>query len=191
MKALLLDGSRAAGGLEEAAEAVIREGLGASGWQVETIMLRDARVNRCNGCFGCWVKTPGVCVMGDEGREIAQKAISSDMLVLLTPVTFGGYSSELKRVVERLIPLVLPFFMRINGEVHHRPRYNRYPALAGFGTLSGPDAEAEELFRAIVRRNAVNLHSPVHSAVAINTVQPPEEMQQEILRVLRECRGIS
>ncbi len=191
MNALILNGSRTAGGLEEAAEGTINKELETAGWHVETIILRQARVSRCTGCFGCWVKTPGVCVIDDEGRDIARKAITSDLLVLLTPVTFGGYSSVLKRAIERLIPLVLPFFMRIDGEVHHRPRYLGYPALAGIGTLHGPEAESEELFRTIVKRNSLNLHSPAYSTAVINAAQSHSEMRQEIIRALHTSGRIS
>jgi multimeric flavodoxin WrbA len=82
------------------------------------------------------------------------------VVVFLTPVTFGGYSSELKEAVDRLIPLVLPCFRTIDGEVHHVRRYDRYPSLLGLGLLPEPDAEQERIFRAVIERNAINMHAP-------------------------------
>jgi len=49
------------------------------------------------GCFGCWNKTPGTCVMKDDSAKIAKAVVNSDLLIFLTPITFGGYSSELKK----------------------------------------------------------------------------------------------
>jgi len=48
------------------------------------------QIAACVGCFGCWVKTPGNCVIDDYGRETTRKAIQSDLMVGLIPVTFGA-----------------------------------------------------------------------------------------------------
>lgn len=111
------------------------------------------------------MKTPGICLFADDGREVARKAIQSHLLVLLTPVTFGGYSSQLKKALDRMISLVSPFFQKIGGETHHQPRYRRYPRLLGVGTLPAPDAESEATFASLVARNAINLHAPAAAAV--------------------------
>ncbi len=90
--------------------------------------------------------------------------IESDLTIYLTPVTFGGYSSELKGALDRCICIVSPFFTTIGGETHHRVRYEHYPAVVAFGVLPGPDPEQEQIFKALVARNALNLHAPFHAA---------------------------
>ena len=30
------------------------------------IIANDGKIKHCIGCFGCWVKTPGACVIRDE-----------------------------------------------------------------------------------------------------------------------------
>jgi len=52
--------------------------LQADGAQLETFPLRDMKLAHCLGCFDCWLKTPGICVEADAGREIA-KAMSGAM----------------------------------------------------------------------------------------------------------------
>jgi multimeric flavodoxin WrbA len=89
--------------------------------KVVTFPLRDMKLAHCLGCFGCWVKTPGLCVEADAGRDIAKAIVRSDVTVLFTPVTFGGYSPELKKMVDRFIQLITPFFEMDHGEVHHLP----------------------------------------------------------------------
>jgi len=44
---------------------------------------------------------------------------TSELVVLLTPITFEGYCSELKKAVDRVIPLILPYFLFVRHEVHH------------------------------------------------------------------------
>ncbi|HJN16519.1 MAG TPA: NAD(P)H dehydrogenase, partial [Armatimonadota bacterium] len=104
----------------------------------------------------------------------------ADILALLTPVTFGGYSSHLKRMLDRLIPNILPFFDKIDGRIHHKARYERYPSMAVAGVLPEPDAEAEAIFRKLVSRNAKNHHAPVHAVEIITRDEPPEAIQQHI-----------
>jgi len=52
-------------------------------------VLSNRTLGSCTGCFQCWLKTPGLCVIDDDGRLLAGKFIQSDLVVLLTPVTFG------------------------------------------------------------------------------------------------------
>lgn len=159
MQATVLDGGPTAGGFTDGACEMIVERLALGECEVTCYRLRDVDISPCLGCFGCWVKTPGVCVIDDAARGIAERIIGSDLLVYLTPITFGGYSSQLKKAVDRTIPLLLPLFKRIRGEVHHVPRYDRFPALVAFGVLPGGDPDLEDLFEALVHRNAVNMHT--------------------------------
>jgi multimeric flavodoxin WrbA len=106
--------------------------------------------------------------------------IGSDLVIYLTPVTFGGYSAELKRAVDRCICVVAPFFTTIRGEVHHRARYDRYPALVGIGVLPGPDPHQEQLFKTLVGRNAINLHAPFHAAHVVTPAADNEPVRRAI-----------
>jgi multimeric flavodoxin WrbA len=45
--------------------------------------------------------TPGECVIKDAGCDVARDVSHSDLVILLTPMSFGGYSSELKKAVDR------------------------------------------------------------------------------------------
>jgi hypothetical protein len=124
-------------------------------------------ISPCRGCFQCWVRTPGVCVIDDDGRSVAEAWVRSDLVLLLTPVSFGGYCADVKRAVDRVIPILSPFFMKIRGEVHHKPRYGRYPALAGIGLLSRRDRESASLFSRIIERHATNAHAPWHRSFVL------------------------
>ncbi len=154
------------------------------GYEVTGLILRGKEIAPCLGCFGCWVKTPGICVVDDDGRDVVRKAVQSDLMVFLTPVTFGGYSSILKKALDRIVPMVSPFFMNVGGEIHHRPRYARYPSIIGVGVLEQPDAESERIFKTLVKRNAVNTHAPSHAAGVIVRSDPPGKMGNDLKRLL-------
>ena len=113
MKAVIFNGAKEGDLTIKAIEKNIADQLTKERWEVEPIELRNMQIANCIGCFGCWVKTPGTCVINDDGRETTRKAIQSDLMVWLTPVTFGGYSSELKKALDRIIPILLPYFQVI------------------------------------------------------------------------------
>jgi hypothetical protein len=167
MKATILNGALSGDDFVDAAGAALYNMLLAAGWDVTHWTLHDEKIAYCLGCFECWTKTPGLCRIDDAGRQVAASMIAGDLTIYLTPVTFGGYSSELKKAVDRSICLISPFFKRINGEVHHHPRYERYPALLGVGVLPTPQPAQEQIFRTLIGRNAINMHAPWHDSVII------------------------
>ena len=164
MQAVILNGARLGDHATDAAHAMVVEELQHLGYTVQPFILRDAKIAYCQGDFECWIKTPGLCKADDDGRVIARAVIQSDLAIFLTPITFGGYSSELKRALDKMICLVSPFFAKIRGEVHHQKRYDRYPRLLGIGTLAQRDPESERIFTTLVSRNALNMHAPAHAA---------------------------
>jgi multimeric flavodoxin WrbA len=186
MKATILDGSRAGDdGLAGAKQALTAE-LQGLGWQVRTFPLRQLEIHHCLGCFGCWVRTPGQCVIDDAAREIAREAIAGQMLIYLTPVTFGGYSSELKKAVDRMICLISPFFTFVDGEIHHRKRYERYPRLVGMGLVEDGDEEGGQIFQRLVDRNAINFHAPAHAAAVVRRGQGEADVQAVVRDLLHK-----
>lgn len=180
MTTLVLDGLLSDNRTSRNIHQLVTASLNGTGAAVSSFILRQTEIAYCTGCFNCWVKTPGECIIPDAGRDIAKALINSDLLVLLTPVTFGGYSSVLKKALDRIIPLVCPFFMKIGGEVHHRPRYVKYPRLVGIGVLPHYDEESERIFRSLVGRNAINFHSPGHAATVISLDQNHAEMRRRL-----------
>ena len=186
MKATLLNGALAGDDFVDAVAAALQDTLQATGWSVTPWTLRAEKIAYCLGCFECWTKTPGLCRtpapapsrrrgtgVDDAGRDVAASIIAGDLTIYLTPVTFGGYSSELKKAVDRSICLISPFFTRIDGEVHHQARYDRYPSLLGIGVLPAPHPAQEQIFATLVGRNAINMHAPKHSSRVLYRSQEP------------------
>jgi hypothetical protein len=185
VKAVILNGARKDDKALDSVHEIIVDELTSIGWKVTSYALRETEIGHCLGCFECWVKTPGICRFNDDGREIARQFIQSDLSILFTPVTFGGYSAELKKALDCVIICLLsPFFMKINGEVHHKPRYDGYPRLMGVGVLPQPDKESEKIFKALVNRNAVNFHSPAHIGGVILSNQGAEKSRKQIQSLL-------
>ncbi len=160
MKAFVLDGFNESDGVQAVTVAAVKEELAGRGWEMKVVVPRELDVAPCTGCFGCWTRQPGMCVQDDDIHAVCAEVIESDLLMIVSPLSFGGYSSAAKAILDRSIGLMSPFFMLVQGEVHHKPRYDRAPALAALGVNHGDCERCPEIFSTLLYRNAVNFHAP-------------------------------
>ncbi len=152
--------------------------------QGESILLHEKTIKPCLGCFKCWVQTPGICIIDDYGREVAKKMIQTDNLLYLTSIQFGGYSSELKKALDRSIGLLMPFFRVFHEEIHHETRYDKYPNMTVFGTLDQPNEQQELIFTKLVQRNSLNNFAPEFTSQIIYTSDDEPTIKSKIERGL-------
>lgn len=176
-KIALLDGRQA--GDEELAPAyeALSDLLNQAGAEVRTFALRELKLAHCIGCFACWLETPGLCRFRDAGQEIAQAIMQCETLILFTPVSFGGFAPQLKQMVDRFLPTLLPYFGIYHGQVHHRPRYATYPRWVGIGVQRTRDAEEAGLFKLVVARNAINFHAPSYAAEVVQSTDDRVQLE--------------
>jgi len=100
------------------------EGMQQAGAEVEVLYTRKLNVKPCEGCFNCWVKTPGVCIHKDDMPAILPKIHGADIWVLATPLYVDGMTGPMKNMLDRIIPGALPFFEQRDG-------HNRHPGRSG------------------------------------------------------------
>jgi len=191
MKAVIFNGMKADDALTASVHRMLTQALEAKGWEVEPLLLHQIEIAPCVGCFGCWVQTPGRCVLEQGAAEVARAMIHSDLTIFLSPVTFGGYSYPLKKALDHMIVLIAPFFAKVDDETHHQRRYQSYPRLMGLGTMPHADAESAEIFQSLVTRNAINMWAPAHAAGVITGDQDDVTVRDEIERLLAKVEGVS
>ena len=161
-KALLLDGSLSEDLTAARVYPALEKRLAAQGWEIEHIALRERKIGPCMGDFFCWIRTPGTCMLKDDNREIAAKAAHCDMLIFAGPMTFGGHAPLVKRMADHLPQNALPFFEKVDGEIHHVRRYPIQPDFLAIAWQPSPDPEEVEVFRRLAARNANNFR-PQHT----------------------------
>ena len=107
-----------------------------TGYEVLHYPLAQDEVGNCIGCFGCWIKKPGECLINDLMSDINQTYMNSTLVIYLSPIVFGGFSASVKNVLDRTLPNISPFFTTKNGLTNHKNRYEHYPlqAIIGYGT---------------------------------------------------------
>jgi len=188
--ALILDGRIGDDAVAGKSVDFVKTWLAAAHWTATHYQLNEMDIAPCVGCFGCWIKTPGVCVIDDAGRDVAKAIVRSDLVIYLTPIQFGGYSYELKKALDRSIPIISPMFKRVHGEVHHKKRYDNYPDVLALGWLEKLTEEDETLFQSVVQRNGINMHASKVRFDIFKTSESDETLKQRIERALSEVIGL-
>ncbi len=182
MRAVILNGPDTDAPAVDALCAEVERQLAEQHAAVRTFHLRDFALGHCLGEFDCWVKSPGRCRIHDEGQEIERAVHDADLLVLLTPVSFGGHGAQLKKAMDRLIPLISPFFEKRADLTHHQHRYQRLPRMAGIGWDANPSATRAVLFGAFIESNALNLGCPGWGAAVVG--DDPAQWAAAVARAL-------
>lgn len=120
-------------------------------------------VMHCIGCFSCWIKTPGRCVLPDRCGVVPSMVAASDEMRIVSRLVYGGFSQDVKAVLDRSIGYILPYFRIIHGEMHHTMRYdNPFALKVRFYGENIPDTE-KTLAEQLVAANALNLGAGSHS----------------------------
>ncbi len=185
-KTLILNGElsekKSLQGYANAVEEVLKE----YAVDCDPILLREKEIADCKGCFHCWVKTPGTCIIDDFSRVVTNLFANSDLVTFITPLVYGGYSSELKKALDRIIPFISPYFTTFNGETHHKKRYKKSPALIGIGVTDQDNKEQENTFRKLVLRNSINMHSPFQGSLVFKADQEMQLVSKQIEDLLKK-----
>ena len=123
---------------------------------------------QCIGCFGCWNKTPGECVIKDGFDRTGSEVGKCDELIMVSECIYGGFSSFVKKVQDRAISLVRPDFQYVNGEMHHRRRYFKDTKLTAVFYGNNITEEEKQTAEGIVRANAKNFYYEVKRVRFLN-----------------------
>ena len=134
----------------------------------------DSSILPCIGCFGCWTKTPGKCVLKDAFCETGQKIGRCDRLVIVSECVYGGYSPFVKNVLDRAISYIHPYFCIRGGQMHHRPRYaNKMDFQVYFYGDTTP--QERETARKLAAANALNYDAKSHAVTFLEGRNPQAE----------------
>jgi multimeric flavodoxin WrbA len=130
------------------------------GHELESAFASEAGLKPCLGCFGCWIKTPGRCVIkGDGGEALLSFYVRSDLVVLLGATPYGCFSQPIKAAIDRWLPTLHPYFRRFRGEMHHVQRYPK-PARIVSASFGEAGTAEESTYRELLAAFCDNAASP-------------------------------
>lgn len=91
--------------------------------KTETLEINKLNVKSCLGCFSCWNKTPGECCIRDDMRTVIEKLLWADLTIWSFPLYYFGLPGQLKNLIDRQLPMTLPF---MNAEAESGGHPSRY-----------------------------------------------------------------
>ena len=147
---------------------------------IEFIDLSKLKIANCVGCFGCWTKTPGKCVIRDDAVQVYPRIAASDRLMYVSRVRYGSYDTIMKTMLERAIPVQQAFIRLHHGETHHVQRdvALKEAVVVGYGNLS---AEEQDIFRQLIARNANNMNFTQYRVVFAQEQDLEQTVRNEVL----------
>ena len=122
------------------------------------IISDTGTIRHCIGCFGCWIKTPGKCVLKDGYDNMGELLSRSEKLTIISQCFYGCYSPFVKNVLDRSIPWMLPFFKIKNNETHHKRRYQNNLQIAVHFYGENTAIEERETAKRLVKANCINFY---------------------------------
>lgn len=162
MKIVLVNGSPKGRGsnTQIMAEAFL-QGAQAAGAETLNIFLAEKEIRYCRGCFSCWLKTPGRCIIDDDMKSILAEADGADVLILASPLYFDTISGILKVFMDRLVVKGDPHMDKTaNGETRHWQKPGiKTPRLVMLSNCGFPERSHFQALSLWVQRAALNMRT--------------------------------
>ncbi len=132
---------------------------------IKVVRLGEESINACIGCWNCWLKTPGRCVMKDQMAESYADYINSDTVILLIDTAQGFINYQAKAFLDRTIPHYLPYIEIEDGECHHVERYKAYPDMVFYYDTEGLMGDEDQVIEDYLYRTAYHFKSKAYRIV--------------------------
>lgn len=124
--------------------------------QIVSPATGSGNIKNCIGCFGCWHKTPGECVIHDGFERTGAKLGHCDQLIFVSECVYGSLSPFCKMVLDRSISYVHPNFVMRRGEMHHKRRYDNVITVTAHFYGRDITEEEKETAKKLMQANADN-----------------------------------
>ncbi|NMA17256.1 MAG: NAD(P)H dehydrogenase [Clostridiaceae bacterium] len=91
---------------------------------IEKLNTAQMDIKSCLGCFSCWTKTPGKCCIHDDMQKVLEKILWADLTIWSFPLYYFNVPGKLKTLIDRQLPLMLPFMSSDTESGGHPLRYD-------------------------------------------------------------------
>jgi multimeric flavodoxin WrbA len=127
----------------------------------------------CTGCYNCWLKTPGTCKINDCLKNSGSLLGQSEETVLISQNCYGGYSVQVKKVLDRSISGSLPFFTYRSWKMRHTRRYNidrKHLIVILYGNFLESETRTAQLIVEANRSNMAFREVSIHITNNVNEI---------------------
>lgn len=139
------------------------------------IISPQSDIRPCIGCFGCWVKTPGTCVIHDGYENTGIDMSKCTELILISQCYYGSTSPFVKMVQDRAISYIHPDFVIRKGEMHHKRRYQNVISLSAHFYGETITESEKKTARSLINANADNYDAQVKAVCFYRSIKELED----------------
>ena len=93
---------------------------------IDELHVASMNIAACKGCFACWQKTPGICCIKDDMQTVIEKLIDADLILWSFPLYYFNVPGILKNLIDRQLPMSLPFMSSKQDEYGSGSHDSRY-----------------------------------------------------------------
>ena len=93
---------------------------------IDELHVASMSIAACKGCFACWQKTPGICCIKDDMQKVIGKLIDADLILWSFPLYYFNVPGILKNLIDRQLPMNLPFMSSKQNGYGSGRGYRRY-----------------------------------------------------------------
>lgn len=148
MKVLALSGSPREASFTDKLLGAFIDGLGKD-VELSKFYPHKMHIAHCIGCWDCWTKTRGVCRQKDDMLKIMPVWENADLIILAFPLYVDGIPSHVKKVLDRLLPLVKgEIIVDQSGHSRHPRRRPHKQKAVLISTCGFPEADNFDALKA-------------------------------------------
>lgn len=130
---------------------MLHKELLALGADCRFISVEETRVEPCRNCGGCTYQSYNRCVVRDDADWIFPQVLEAGLLILVTPLVFGGYSAKMKRVLDKFALLMDRRYFVEKGEMVKGGLPGRQFRLMAVGVREGANGAETAAFSRLIR----------------------------------------
>jgi len=136
-KILIVCGSPRVNGNSDLLAAQFAKGAQEAGHKVQTVYVRQLKMNYCHGCMACLPDALS-CVQHDDVNALLPWMMDADVICFCTPVYYYSITAQMKTFLDRMNPLYghlrdkEVYYMVTAAEESHQQLDRAMDALQGF-----------------------------------------------------------
>jgi len=139
------------------------KGLCGDGVKCEIVHLYKLKINRCTGCWHCWLSGSGGCIFDgkDDFKELQQIYEQADLIIFAFPLYTDGMPSILKDFWERMVSANHPYMIKGIYKTRHPRRRKKQRAAVVFAISGFMEIENFDAVLSHFRQISHNDHLPI------------------------------
>jgi multimeric flavodoxin WrbA len=157
--------------------------------EISSVILLEKNIEHCRGCYTCWFKTPGVCIINDDMKELIGMLSNADLIILGTPMYYINISGRMKVFFDRLLAT--------SGHLHPElgtSKENKIPNVIMMSSCGLTDRDQFEVIslwiNKITKLLKINLIGEFYTTHGRTLIQPTDEQtnaRDNYVKFLEDC----